>query len=111
MNVVAPSRMTVTEYFAWAESGRVERRGKAMRRLLRGAALAAALLAGIGATQAQDAPTIGSLLGRGFVVVSTWMTPIGPSVWLQNGPELYFCVAQERPDTQALTTQYCKKVE
>ncbi len=84
-----------------------------MTRLVRKAALPAVLaaLTTMSPALAQNAETIGSLTARGFVVVSTWMTPIGPSVWLQSGPELYFCVAQERPDTQTLTTQYCKKVE
>ncbi len=70
-----------------------------------------AAIASVSPAPAQERVTISSLIQAGYSVVSTFMTPIGPALWLQGESDLYFCVAKETSTTQTLTTQYCKLVE
>jgi hypothetical protein len=76
------------------------------------ALLAAALAFAAGAVpvQADDADTVQSLLSKGYMVVSSFMSTIGPGLFLQKEDSLYLCFASEKPDTKELTTKYCKPV-
>ena len=88
-----------------------------MRRLGIAALVAAACANGtIAAAQAAppaaaEPTTVGDLLEDGFTVVSSFMTPTGAVLFLQNDDELYFCVLIETSTTQVITTRYCKAVE
>jgi hypothetical protein len=55
--------------------------------------------------------TVKSLTAQGFIVASSFMTDIGPGLFLQNGEKLYLCFVTERRETQVITTNYCKAVE
>jgi hypothetical protein len=73
--------------------------------------LASALLAaGVVAGRAADAENVQSLLGKGYMVVSSFMSTIGPGLFLQKEDSLYLCFVSEKPDTAELTTKYCKPV-
>jgi hypothetical protein len=55
--------------------------------------------------------TVKSLIGDGYAVVSTFMTPIGPALFLQKADSLYVCFVTETLDSPVLRTNYCKAVE
>jgi hypothetical protein len=65
----------------------------------------------VGATARAADVTVTSLLGEGYTLVSSWMSPIGPALFLQKDGSLYLCFVQEKPDTPTLKTLYCKPVE
>jgi hypothetical protein len=77
-------------------------------------ALAAAALlllaAGAAPACADEAETVQSLLGKGYMVVSSFMSTIGPGLFLQKEDSLYLCFASETPDSKVVTTKYCKPV-
>jgi hypothetical protein len=60
---------------------------------------------------AAEEVTVKSLTAQRFTVVSSFMTEIGPGLFLQNGEKLYLCFVTERRETQVITTNYCKPVE
>jgi hypothetical protein len=83
----------------------------------RAAALAASLALAAAPAGAQPSEvTASGLVAGGYSVAATFMTPIGPAVFLQRAasdapqPSLYLCLLEELPDTPTLTTQYCKPV-
>ena len=55
--------------------------------------------------------TVKSLIGQGFTVVSSFMSQIGPGLFLQNGSKLYLCFVTETRDSQVIKTNYCKVIE
>jgi hypothetical protein len=73
-------------------------------------AAATLLAAGTLSPRADDADTVQSLLSKGYMVVSSFMSTIGPGLFLQKEDSLYLCFASEKPDTKELTTKYCKPV-
>jgi hypothetical protein len=78
-----------------------------VRSLILGTALAAGFATAALAQQA----TVKSLIGEGYVVVSTFMSRIGPAIFLQKEGTLYVCFVTETPDSPVLKTNYCKTVE
>ncbi len=79
--------------------------------LVRPVLAAGVLLASIAAgAQAQGTVTVTSLLAEGYTVVSTFMSRIGPGIFLQNGAKLFVCFVEEKRDTTDLKTVYCKPV-
>jgi hypothetical protein len=78
-----------------------------VRPLILGLALAANLATAASAEQA----TVKSLIGEGYVVVSTFMSRIGPAIFLQKDGTLYVCFVTETPDSPVLKTNYCKPIE
>jgi hypothetical protein len=68
------------------------------------------LAAGAVPARADDADTVQSLLSKGYMVVSAFMSTIGPGLFLQKEDSLYLCFASEKPDAKELTTKYCKPV-
>jgi hypothetical protein len=79
---------------------------------VRALVIAAAMMiaAGTVSARADDADTVQSLLSKGYMVVSSFMSTIGPGLFLQKEDSLYLCFASEKPDTKELTTKYCKPV-
>ena len=76
------------------------------------AAMLAVTLAGAGTRSAgAEEVTVKALTAEGFTVVSSFMTQIGPGLFLQKGEKLYLCFVTERRETQIITTNYCKPVE
>jgi len=73
-------------------------------------ATCALLAAATVSARADDAPTVQGLLGKGYMVVSSFMSTIGPGLFLQKEDSLYLCFVSEKPDTSELTTKYCKPV-
>jgi hypothetical protein len=71
---------------------------------------AAMLIAAAPVARADEAETVQSLLSKGYMVVSAFMSTIGPGLFLQKEDSLYLCFASEKPDTKELTTKYCKPV-
>ena len=80
-------------------------------KILLSAALGLALAAAAALPAAAQEVTVKSLTAQGFTVVSSFMTQIGPGLFLQNGERLYLCFVTERRETQTITTNYCKPVE
>ena len=74
-------------------------------------ALGVALTAAAALSAGAEEVTVKSLTAQGFTVVSSFMTQIGPGLFLQNGEKLYLCFVTERRETQTITTNYCKPVE
>ena len=56
------------------------------------------------------AETVTTLLAKGYQVVSSYQSQIGPGLFLQRVETLYLCFVQETPNTPELRTQYCKPV-
>jgi hypothetical protein len=54
--------------------------------------------------------TVESLLTGGFSVVGSFLTRIGPAIFLQREHVLFLCFATEQPDGREITTNYCKPV-
>ena len=79
-----------------------------MRALL--VASLALVAVGMASARADDAATVQGLLGKGYMVVSSFMSTIGPGLFLQKEDSLYLCFVSEKPDTSELTTKYCKPV-
>jgi hypothetical protein len=73
-------------------------------------AICTLIAAGSISARADDAETVQSLLSKGYMVVSAFMSTIGPGLFLQKEDSLYLCFASEKPDTKELTTKYCKPV-
>jgi len=59
----------------------------------------------------QDAMTVESLLKQQFAVVGTLASPIGPGLFLQKADRLFLCFVSEKPQSQTVTTRYCKPVQ
>jgi hypothetical protein len=76
---------------------------------LRFALFSAAVLAA-SPVVAADTLTVQSLISDGYVVSSSWMSPIGPAIVLQKSDKLYLCFVTERPDSPDIATKYCKPV-
>jgi hypothetical protein len=74
-------------------------------------ALGVVLAATVALSVRAEDVTVKSLTAEGFTVVSSFMTEIGPGLFLQNGERLYLCFVTERRETQTITTNYCKPVE
>jgi hypothetical protein len=76
--------------------------------LLAGCAAMAALT---GVARADDAAiTVQSLIGEGYTVASSFMSQIGPGLFLQKADKLFLCFVTEHADAKDLTTKYCKPV-
>ena len=81
------------------------------------ASLASAIMPPAAFSQQQTPPapaggvTVTNLIADGFVVVSAFMTQIGPGLFLQKADRLFVCFVRETRDTPTLTTIYCKMVE
>ncbi|HEX3505859.1 MAG TPA: hypothetical protein VHU22_20965 [Xanthobacteraceae bacterium] len=55
--------------------------------------------------------TVQSLMNEGYTVAGVITSPAGPGVFLQNGKALLVCFVAEKPESPAVTTQYCKPVK
>ena len=55
--------------------------------------------------------TVQSLLAKGYAVVGTVPSPIGPGLLLALPNSLYLCFVSETPTSPAVTTRYCKPVQ
>ena len=64
----------------------------------------------VGTANAQEKVSVKALTGDGYAVVSSFMTNIGPAIFLQKAGNLYLCFVTERPDTPEIITNYCKPV-
>ena len=73
-------------------------------------ATCALMAACTGAARADETVTVQSLIGDGSTVASSFVSQIGPGLFLQKGDKLFLCFVTERPDTKDLTTKYCKPV-
>jgi len=79
---------------------------------MRRAILLAATLAVFGTPAlADEAVTVQSLLAKGYAVVGTVPSPIGPGLFLAQPNSLYLCFVSETPSSPAVTTRYCKPVK
>ena len=79
----------------------------------RTAITAALLAASVGPAFAQQQPateTVQSLIGKGYSVVSSFASQIGPGIFLQKADSLYLCFASETANSTDVKTQYCKPV-
>jgi hypothetical protein len=62
------------------------------------------------AAQQPPAETVQSLIGKGYAVVSSFASQVGPGIFLQKADSLYLCFASETPNSTDVKTQYCKPV-
>jgi hypothetical protein len=60
---------------------------------------------------AQQGVTVKALLAKGYAVVGTVPSPIGPGVFLALPNSLYLCFVSETPDSPTVATRYCKPVQ
>jgi hypothetical protein len=69
------------------------------------------LLAPISAN-AQDKPTVESLLKQDYDVVGVMPSNAGPGILLESdeGDSLFMCFVAETPNSPDIATQYCKPV-
>ena len=76
------------------------------------AAILFATLASV--AQAQDKPTVESLLKQGYDVVGVFPSSAGPGILLEDDDDgvekLMMCFVAETPQSAEITTQYCKPV-
>jgi hypothetical protein len=74
--------------------------------------LASLLLLAVGQSGAfaQSANTVQSLMKDGYAVVGVIASQVGPGVFLHKGDALMLCFVAEKPNSQAVETQYCKPV-
>jgi hypothetical protein len=63
------------------------------------------------AAVSQESITVQSLLKHQFAVVGTLASPIGPGLFLQKADRLFLCFVSETPQSQTVTTRYCKPVQ
>jgi len=73
-------------------------------------AAAAMIAAFAGIARADESVTVQSLIGQGFTVTSSFMTPIGPGMFLQKAEKLYLCFVHETATSKDVSTNYCKPV-
>jgi hypothetical protein len=75
-------------------------------------ALASWLLLAVGHSGAfaQSANTVQSLMKDGYAVVGVVSSQVGPGIFLHKGDALMLCFVAEKPNSQAVETQYCKPV-
>lgn len=73
-------------------------------------AACAAVAALTGAAHADETVTVQSLIGEGYTLTSSFMSQIGPGLFLQKADKLFLCFVTEHADTKDLTTKYCKPV-
>jgi hypothetical protein len=73
--------------------------------------LVLSMAAGLATAASAQQATVKSLIGEGYVVVSTFMSRIGPAIFMQKDGTLYVCFVTETPDSPVLKTNYCKPVE
>jgi hypothetical protein len=64
-----------------------------------------------GATTAEEAVTVQSLLKQDFAIVGAITSPAGPGLFLQKKDRLFLCFVAETPSSPAVTTRYCKPVQ
>jgi len=67
------------------------------------------------AAQAQDKPTVDSLLKQGYDVIGVFPSSAGPGLLLESDDDdpntkLMMCFVAETPQAAEITTQYCKPV-
>jgi hypothetical protein len=74
--------------------------------------LAAVLLLAPISANAQDKPTVESLLKQDYDVVGVMPSNAGPGILLESddGGKLFLCFVAETPNSPDVTTQYCKPV-
>ncbi|MCW5696663.1 MAG: hypothetical protein KIS96_07990 [Bauldia sp.] len=85
-------------------------------RLAVAGALVAAAMPALAQPKATAGFTVAGLISEGYTIVSSVMTQLGVALFLQrmgpgDGAVLYMCVVTESPDTDVLSTLYCKAVE
>jgi hypothetical protein len=59
----------------------------------------------------QESTTVQSLLKQQFAVVGALASPIGPGLFLQKADRLFLCFVSERPQSETVSTRYCKPVQ
>ena len=56
--------------------------------------------------------TVSSLINQGYDLAGTISSASGaPGLFLRKGARLYLCFVAETPQSQTVTTQYCKPIE
>jgi hypothetical protein len=79
-------------------------------KLLKAIALSVVTCAFSGTAMSDEQITVQSLLAKQFATVGAVTSPVGPGLFLQKGDQLFLCFVSETPNSQAVSTRYCKPV-